>query len=136
MGGRDLTTNSTLLIDNELAEVVDVTPPGFFGMAVGESFDIAFPLCEPNPARRELFRPGYYGTARTWMDPRSCLRIFQRTQPRHLRGDGAYWIQRGRYQALQGISARSLPCFRRVSALRDQCQDGLTFLLAITAWCC
>jgi MacB-like periplasmic core domain len=58
MGGRDLTANSTLLIDNELAEVVGVTPPGFYGMAVGESFDIAFPLCEPNPPRAASFLTG------------------------------------------------------------------------------
>jgi MacB-like periplasmic core domain len=72
MGGRDLTTNNTLLIDNELAEVVGVTPPGFFGMAVGESFDVAFPICEPNPARRELFDRAVMGRLKPgWTEDRA-----------------------------------------------------------------
>jgi hypothetical protein len=58
MGGRELQANSTLFIDGHPAEVIGVTPPGFFGMAVGESFDVALPLCHPKELRRS---PG--GTA-------------------------------------------------------------------------
>jgi len=45
MGGRDIGARSTLMINGGLKEVVGVTPPGFFGLAVGDSFDIAIPFC-------------------------------------------------------------------------------------------
>ena len=45
MGGRELDGNSTLVVDGHLAQVIGVTPPSFFGLVVGESFDIAVPLC-------------------------------------------------------------------------------------------
>jgi len=34
LGGRDLSSTTKLVVDNELVEIVGVTPPGFFGMAV------------------------------------------------------------------------------------------------------
>ena len=45
MGGRDLGAGSALMVNGGLKEVVGVTPPGFFGLAVGDSFDIAIPFC-------------------------------------------------------------------------------------------
>ena len=133
MGGRDLTADSTLLIDNELTEVVGVTPPGFFGMAVGESFDVAFPLCEPNPAQRELFDRAVMGRLKPgWTLDRASAYfaalspgIFDATaptgyNPESIRHFKAYKL--GVYPASGGVSA-----------LRDQYDDSLSLLLAITS---
>ena len=132
MGGRDLATDNTLLIDNERAEVVGVTPPGFFGMAVGESFDIAFPLCEPNPARRELFDRAVMGRLKPgWTLDRASAYfnalspgIFDATAPT---GYNAAAIQR-----FKAYRLAAYPASGGVSELREQYQDSLTLLLAIT----
>jgi MacB-like periplasmic core domain len=55
MGGRALTAGNTLVIDGKPIEVVGVSAPRFFGLIVGESFDIALPLCLPPDVRREIF---------------------------------------------------------------------------------
>jgi len=56
LGGRDLREGIKFVADNDLVEVVGVTPPNFFGMIVGDNFDIAFPLCQPpQPLRRDIF---------------------------------------------------------------------------------
>jgi len=60
LGGRDL-AGLKLYADNSLVDVVGVTPPQFFGMAVGESFDIALPLCTPKEMRRDVFELSVMG---------------------------------------------------------------------------
>jgi putative ABC transport system permease protein len=56
LGGRDLSEGIKFVADNDLVEVVGVTPPNFFGMVVGDNFDIAFPFCQPPyPLRRDVF---------------------------------------------------------------------------------
>jgi putative ABC transport system permease protein len=56
LGGRDLAQGIKLIADNDLIEVVGVTPPNFFGMIVGNDFDIALPFCRPSePLRRDVF---------------------------------------------------------------------------------
>lgn len=35
----------TIMLDNRPFEIVGVTPPGFFGVEVGRTFDVAIPLC-------------------------------------------------------------------------------------------
>lgn len=62
LGGRDLREGIKLFADNDLVEVVGVTPPNFFGMIVGDTFDIALPLCTPNqPLRRDIFEVAVMG---------------------------------------------------------------------------
>src|SRR6266700_5640230 len=53
LGGRDLSPTIRLIVDNVLVEIIGVTPPGFFGMVVGDHFDIALPFCQP---KEELSR--------------------------------------------------------------------------------
>lgn len=56
LGGREVDTASTrLIVDGVPAQVVGVTPPSFFGLAVGESFDIVTPLCQPPRLVRNVF---------------------------------------------------------------------------------
>jgi predicted permease len=56
LGGRDLREGIKFVADNYLVEVVGVTPPKFFGMVVGDNFDIALPFCvPPGGLRRDVF---------------------------------------------------------------------------------
>ena len=44
-GGAHSAVGSTLSLDNHLFEVIGVSAPGFFGVAVGSKFDVAIPIC-------------------------------------------------------------------------------------------
>jgi predicted permease len=44
-GGQDSAIGSQILVDDHVTEVIGVAPPGFFGLEVGKSFDLALPLC-------------------------------------------------------------------------------------------
>ena len=54
MGGREIDAGTKLLIDRRLVQIVGVTPPSFFGVAVGERFDIAGPACTPKQLSTNL----------------------------------------------------------------------------------
>ncbi len=45
MGGGQIGGHNTLLVDGNLKQVIGVTPPDFFGLSVGDNFEIALPLC-------------------------------------------------------------------------------------------
>jgi predicted permease len=62
LGGRDLRESIKLVVDNELVEIIGVTPPGFYGMVVGEGFDIAIPYCQgKEELRRDVFEVSVMG---------------------------------------------------------------------------
>jgi predicted permease len=62
LGGRELSPAIKLVVDNELLEIIGVTPPGFYGMVVGESFDIAIPYCQgKDELRRDIFEVSVMG---------------------------------------------------------------------------
>ena len=44
MGGREIDSSTKLLVNGELKQIIGVTPPSFFGLAVGERFDVALPF--------------------------------------------------------------------------------------------
>jgi putative ABC transport system permease protein len=44
-GGKESTIGSTLSLYSHPVEVIGVAPPGFYGMDVGEKFDVALPIC-------------------------------------------------------------------------------------------
>ena len=51
-----------LVVNNDLVEIVGVAPPEFFGMSVGDNFDIALPLCQPKEElRRDIFEVSVMG---------------------------------------------------------------------------
>lgn len=56
LGGRDPASGIKLIVNNFPVEIIGVTPPEFFGMVVGNSFDIALPFCmPPDGVRRDIF---------------------------------------------------------------------------------
>jgi hypothetical protein len=80
MGGRDISTASgtanKLMVDGQLAEVIGVTPPEFFGLAVGQSFDLAIPFCQPKELRREVFDVSVMGRlGSNWTRPRASAQL-------------------------------------------------------------
>jgi len=132
MGGRELGANETLLIEGHLAQVIGVTPPGFFGLAVGQSFDIAFPFCHEKEGHREMFDVTIMGRLRPgWTAERASAQlgalssgIFEATAPT---GYSAQTIQRFKQFRL-GV----YPASAGVSDLRTDYDSSLWLLLIIT----
>jgi putative ABC transport system permease protein len=133
LGGRDLASGIKLIADNDLVEVVGVTPPEFFGMAVGESFDLARPFCQPNDGlRRDIFEVSVMGRLKPgWTIARASAAmaglspgIFASTVPsgRDPRSDATY----------KQFRLAAYPASGGVSGLRDTYDKSLWLLLAIT----
>ena len=133
LGGRDLASGIKLLADNDLVQIVGVTPPEFFGMAVGESFDIARPFCQPKDGlRRDIFEVSVMGRLRPgWTLQRASAEmdalspgIFEATVPpgRDARSDDTY----------KHFRLAAYPAAGGVSALRETYDRSLWLLLGIT----
>ena len=62
LGGRDPREGIQLIVDNFPVQIIGVTPPEFFGMVVGDVFDIALPFCvPPGGLQRDLFEVSVMG---------------------------------------------------------------------------
>ena len=132
MGGAEMGGNTRLLLNLEAHEVIGVTPPGFFGLAVGESFDVAVPMCRPGELRRELFDVSVMGRLRPgWTLERASAHldalsagIFEATSPP---GYSTASIEKFKEFRMSAYSAAS-----GVSRLRQQYETSLGLLLGIT----
>jgi predicted permease len=132
LGGRDLNSGIKLVANNDLVEIIGVTPPQFFGMAVGENFDLAFPFCQPKEGfRSDVFdlavvgrlKPGWTtARASAEMDARSAG-LFEATVPpgRDAQSTEAY----------KRFRLAVYPAATGVSSLRDY-NGSLVLLLGIT----
>jgi putative ABC transport system permease protein len=132
MAGRDISSATTLKIDGGVHEIVGVTPPQFFGLAVGESFDVAVPLCKPKDLRPEIFGLTVMGRLRPdWSLERASAHfnalsasVFDTTAPSGYNADATARFKAfrlGAYSAATGVSA-----------LRSEYERSLQLLLAIT----
>jgi predicted permease len=62
LAGRDPESGINLIVNNDQVQIVGVTPPDFFGMVVGDNFDIALPFCQPQGGlRRDIFEVSVMG---------------------------------------------------------------------------
>jgi predicted permease len=132
-GGRRLDQNAVLKINGNLYEIVGVTPPDFFGLAVGETFDIALPLCRPETIRREVFDVSVMGRLRDgWSLEKASAHldalspeIFDATAPAGYSADSTARFKSFRMGAY--------PAATGVSSVRQRYDAPLRLLLGITA---
>jgi putative ABC transport system permease protein len=138
-GGSESVVGSTLTLLNQPVTVIGVTPPGFTGLEVGQSFDIALPVCAAARAgagdsldRRDLWWLTVMGRLRPdWNIARADdhLRalspgLLDATLPS---GYGAALTEQ--YRALRfGV----IPAGRGVSRLRDNYSTSLWLLFGLT----
>ena len=128
LGGRELSPPIKLVVDNELVEIVGVTPPGFFGMVVGEGFDIAVPFCQgKDELRRDIFEVSVMGRLKPGATTHSASAemdalspgVFEATIPP---GRDTHWTETYKHFRLAAY-----PASTGVSSLRDY--DRSLFLL-------
>ena len=133
MGGRELGEGTRIRINFEPVDVVGVTPPSFYGLAVGEQFDIALPLCRPAQLFREVFDLAVVGRLRPdWTLDRVSAHLdglsaglFVANAPTDYSADT---IQR-----FKSFRLAAYPMASGVSALRSSYEQSLQVLLVITA---
>ena len=131
-GDRELTRDARLRINGQLHEIIGITPQSFFGLAVGENYDVAVPFCRPQQIRAEVFDMTVMGRLRAgWTLERASAYvdalsggIFEATAPP---GYDAGAIARYKSFRLTVKPARS-----GVSVLRDQYDRSLRLLLVLT----
>jgi len=138
LGGANSAIGSPLRIQDRLFTVIGVTPPGFFGLEVGQGFDVALPLCAREA--RALDRLDYF-----WLVVMGRLKpdwtlaqaaasvntasqaIFEATLP-----PGYDIVNVERYR---NFRLTAVPAGRGVSRLRQDYETSLWLLLAITGAC-
>jgi predicted permease len=132
MSGVPITPNTTILVEDRAVQVLGVTPPSFFGVVVGDRFDVAYPTCTPPNPRRESFvfnvmgrlKPGWtIDRASAYFDSLSAG-IFESTAPT---GYNADYLKIYKSFRLAAYAAGS-----GVSTLREAYDKSLRLLLAIT----
>lgn len=132
LGGQPITPNTTLAVEDRLVQVLGVTPPSFFGLSVGDRFDVAYPTCTPPNPRRENFIVNVMGRLKPgWTIDRASAYynslsggIFQSTAPT---GYSADWLK-----TYTSLRLAVYPAGAGVSTLRNAYDSSLQLLLAIT----
>jgi predicted permease len=132
LGGQPITGGTTVMIDDHVAQVLGVTPPSFFGLVVGDQFDVAFPACAPPNPPREAFvisvmgrlKPGWTMDRATQYFRSLSPGIFDATAPGDYRAQSV-----AKYKAFR---LAAYPAGAGVSALRADYDSSLRLLLAIT----
>jgi len=132
MGGREIDPDTKLLINGELHQITGVTPPPFFGMVVGEHFDIAIPYCEPRELSRNLFAVSVMGRLRPgWTLENASAQLSAASSAimtaTEITGYAANTIEKYR-----NFRLAAYPASAGVSRLRNTYDSALWLLLAIT----
>ena len=132
MGGQAITPNTTIMVEGRPIQVLGVTPPGFFGLTVGDRFDLAYPTCIPPNPRREVFSFSVMGRLKPgWSIERASAYfnalspgLFESTAPDGYSAETTKMYKSfrlGAYQAGEGVSW-----------LREEYDSSLKLLLVIT----
>jgi hypothetical protein len=132
MSSEPITANTTILAEGKSVQVLGVTPPSFFGMVVGDRFDLAYPTCTPAHPRGEAFvysvmgrlKPGWnLKQASEYFDALSSG-LFEKTAPA---GYGSAGLK-----TWKDFRLAAYPAGAEVSSLRNRYNSSLEILLAIT----
>jgi predicted permease len=132
LGSREIDSDTKLIVDGAAAQVIGVTPPSFFGLAVGESFDIVRPFCEPPRLMRNVFDVTVMGRLRPGVSLSQASAQLAGMSPgimaaTEISGYDAKLIAHYRQYKLAAYSAAT-----GVSYLRDSYDSSLQLLLGIT----
>jgi predicted permease len=120
-------------VDGQLvAQVIGVTPPGFFGLAVGESFDVAGPDCPPKELLRQEFDISVMGRLRPgWTLERASAQL-QAVSPGIFEATAPTGYSAKSVEDFKHFRLGAYPAGAGVSSLRENYDTSLWMLLAIT----
>ena len=139
LGGDPSAIGRTITLERHGYQLIGVTPPQFFGVEVGRTFDVAVPLCaeplahvENGLERRDFWFLGVFGRLKPgWTMERAGAQlaavspeIFRSTLPEKYREEDT--------KNYLGFKLTTLPAGTGVSALRRNYETPLWMLLATT----
>jgi predicted permease len=131
-GGRDSAVGSTLLVNSQPQLVIGVTPPTFFGMAVGEQFDLASPMCTNGLDRRDSWWLKVMGRLRSgWTLARATAQL-EAISPGVMQETQLTGYEPAAVRNYLKLKLKADPASTGSSALREDYQDPLWMLLTIS----
>jgi predicted permease len=132
MGGQPITPNTTILVEGRPVQVLGVTPPSFFGVAVGDRFDLAYPTCIPPNPRREVFNLSVMGRLKPGWDVARASGYFTSLSPGLFESTAPTGYNAEAIKTFKSFKLGAYPAAAGVSLLRDTYDSSLQLLLAIT----
>ncbi len=132
MGGEQIGNGDTLLVDGTRKQVIGVTPPDFFGLSVGDRFDIALPLCRPKELHRDVFDIAVMGRLRPGLSLKQVSAQLQALSPGIFETTAPAERSAKSIETYKRFRLAAFPASAGVSLLRQQYDSSLWLLLAIT----
>ena len=132
MGSEPITPNTTILVEGRAVQVLGVTPPSFFGVAVGDRFELAYPTCIPPDPRREVFNLSVMGRLKPGWDVARASGYFTSLSPGLFESTAPTDYNAEAVKTFKSFKLGAYPAAAGVSLLRDAYDSSLQLLLAIT----
>src|ERR1700678_2298637 len=132
MGGQPITPNTTIVVEGHAVQVLGVTPPSFFGLMVGDRFDLAYPTCIPPNPRRELFTFSVMGRLKPGWSLTRASGYFGSISPGLFESTAPTGYDTKHVKLFKSFRLAAYPAAAGVSMLRDTYDSTLQLLLAIT----
>jgi predicted permease len=132
MGGEPITPNTTILVEGHAVQVLGVTPPSFFGVSVGDRFDLAYPTCIPPNPRREVFNLSVMGRLKPGWDLARASGYFTSLSPGLFESTAPTGYNAKAVELFKSFRLGAYPAAAGVSQLRDTYDSSLQLLLALT----
>ena len=132
MGGQPITPGTTIMAQGQAVQVLGVTPPSFYGMVVGDQFDLAYPTCTPPNPRHELFTYTVMGRLKTGWTLQRASEYFRALSPGLFAETAPDGYGAEAVKSYKAFRLGAYPAGAGVSYLRDQYNSSMEVLLGIT----
>ncbi len=132
MAGEPITANTTIVAEGKSVQVLGVTPPSFFGMVVGDRFDLAYPTCTSPHARAEAFVYTVMGRLKPGWTLQQASEYFNALSPGLFAKTAPAGYSSEALKTWKAFRLGAYPAGAGVSFLRNQYDSSLEILLVIT----
>ena len=132
MGGAPITPKSTIIAEGQSLRVLGVTSPSFFGLIVGDRFDLAYPTCTPPNAPADEFVVTVMGRLKPGWTLKQATEYFDALSPGLFEKTTPAGYSSEALRTWKAFRLAAYPAGAGVSLLRDQYNSSLEILLAIT----
>ncbi len=132
MGGQPITGSTTIVAEGKPVQVLGVTPPSFFGMIVGDRFNLAYPTCAPPHPPAEEFTYSVMGRLKPGWNLKQASDYFGSLSPGLFEKTAPTGYSSEALKTYKSFRLAAYPAGAGVSWLRDQYNSSLEILLAIT----
>jgi predicted permease len=124
---------ASLLINGAAKQIVGVTPPGFFGLAVGEEFDVVQPFCTPKELPRNVFSVTVMGRLHPGLTAASATQQLHTSSPQIFAATALTGYNSDVLAKYKAFRLEADPAATGVSWLRRTYDSALWLLLGITS---